>query len=278
MPHPLAAVLLAAFTAAATCGVCTAATTAEAVSNAAERLLQSGDAGAAITVLRQGRKAHPTDPYLVSDLAFALLETGDTHAAVDALRDAVRLRHPARAAIRFNLGLALQRLGDFPAALQAYEDAVLTAPSSASREVQQAHVKAAFVSKQLGALDGAVRHLLAAIGMDPRDAQLYAHLGDCLNNLKRWPDAISAYTTAVELAPRNADLRHHLGDALLNAGRVRDAAKQFRCVLGCSVRPLCALCSFFNCHGTQVWGQAVAEKRRVALLPALGVDAACVLA
>ncbi len=85
------------------------------------RLLEQGQAAAAVGALREEAQLRPDDPRVQRDLGVALLESGRPTDAVEFLHRA-RLSLPRDATIAFQLGRACEGSGDFDGALAAYRD------------------------------------------------------------------------------------------------------------------------------------------------------------
>lgn len=116
-----------------------------------------------------------------------LLTEKDPAAAIAPLRRAVDLL-PAQSRPRFLLGLAQERSGDVAAATESYE--------------------------------GGLR-------LDPRDAEIAAHLGSLYLGLKRYGEAETKLRAALELQPKSAPLMLGLANAL-DAQKKPEAADAFR--------------------------------------------------
>jgi tetratricopeptide (TPR) repeat protein len=191
-----------------------------------------------------------TDPYDCVEAGEAAGEAGDVAGAVAAFRAALAFPPSAlprehRAQVHFNLGYALTQGGDLVAALAAFEAALALAPG-----LVPALVKAAFCAKQLGQPGLAAGYLRRAVDLTGgRDPELWSYLGDTLNNLKRWTEAVDAYASGLAALRRSgagggggpppaqrrqlaADLHASTGDALLNAGNASGALAALRAALG----------------------------------------------
>jgi superkiller protein 3 len=116
-----------------------------------------------------------------------LLSEKHPAAAVAPLRRAVDLL-PAQSRPRFLLGLAQERSGNVAGATESYE--------------------------------GGLR-------LDPRDAEIAAHLGSLYLGLKRYADAETKLRAALELQPKSAPLMLGLAEAL-DAEKKPEAADAFR--------------------------------------------------
>ena len=73
-------------------------------------------------------------------------------------------------------------------ALGYFEKSLALQPS-----FREAHVKAASILRDMGRQSDVVHHLTKAIALDPEQTSAYLYLGDTLNNLKRFNEAIETY-------------------------------------------------------------------------------------
>lgn len=160
---------------------------------------------------------------------------------------------PETAARFFRLrGSAAARAGRSADALDLYERAISFAPADLG-------LRSLVVSmyRTRGDRESAARHLVAAAGLRPGDADLrieagrallgvarfgeaegefrnalridmwavraWQGLGESLAGQERWADAEEVYRGGIQLAPESAALHELLGDALMAAGRVKEA-------------------------------------------------------
>ena len=68
---------------------------------------------------------------------------------------------------------------------------------------------------------------MAALLIDPGDAQAHAAIGGLFLDDGRDAEAVVALTRALELAPERHETRYALARALTRLGRTDDAARQF---------------------------------------------------
>jgi predicted O-linked N-acetylglucosamine transferase (SPINDLY family) len=203
---------------------------------------------AAVLILLCSTAARAQDAYTLVDDATTAASRGDLIKAMGLFREVVerpqlssQLSRPHLAQVHFNLGLATQQLGKISDAFGYFERAIAIAPS------EPFHTKAAWCANILGRPGVAAAHLQAAVrlakGAKP---DLYLHLADVLNNLKRHAEAIDAYKAglqrlakaagnsraAIAHDPRMAQLAgklyHGTGDALLNLGKYDEALTQLQ--------------------------------------------------
>ena len=157
---------------------------------------------AALALTVGGAAAAAEDAYDVLDAGSSAAERGDVRAAVaafervlttPALRQQLPRGHLAQ--VHYNLGYALQQGGRCGDALPQYDAALGLAPS-----MSDAYLKAGWCAKEMGDGLRAVGYLQRAAAASPGDAQTHLHLGDLLNNVKRFDDAIGAYQRGLAAA------------------------------------------------------------------------------
>ncbi len=68
---------------------------------------------------------------------------------------------------------------------------------------------------------------MAALLIDPRDAQAHAAIGQLYIDTGRDEEAVTAFTRALELAPDRYETRYALATAFTRLGNTADAARQF---------------------------------------------------
>lgn len=183
------------------------------------------------------------EPHLVEPLLAPIAARVETEAG----------ERPESAARFFRLrGSAAARAGRSAEALDLYERAISFAPGDLG-------LRSLVVSmyRTQGDRESAARHLLAAAGLRPSDADLrieagrallgvarfeeaegefrtalridmwivraWQGLGESLAGQARWADAEEVYRGGLQLAPESAELHELLGDALLASGRVKEA-------------------------------------------------------
>ncbi|MEP6486115.1 tetratricopeptide repeat protein [Microcoleus vaginatus GB2-A3] len=83
--------------------------------------------------------------------------------------------------------------------------------------------------QEIGRFDEAVAAYKKAIELNPNFSWSYHSLGDVLLKLEKWEEAVAAYKKAVELNPNFSWSYHNLGDALLKLQQWKEAAVAYRC-------------------------------------------------
>mmetsp|Transcript_47351 Transcript_47351/g.93140 ORF Transcript_47351/g.93140 Transcript_47351/m.93140 type:complete len:624 (-) Transcript_47351:204-2075(-) len=95
----------------------------------------------------------------------------------------------------------------------------------------QAAVKISSVYRDLDQPSMTVQYLKKAIDIKPNDPSSYVYLGDTLNNLKRWEDAVTAYKRAVSIAPTYGQAHLHMADTLSNLNRLEESVEHYKIAL-----------------------------------------------
>jgi tetratricopeptide (TPR) repeat protein len=110
---------------------------------------------------------------------------------------------------------------DVEGAVDAFGRAVRAHPNDPNirKELASAYVA-------LGRLDDALCELMAALVIDPRDAQAHAAVGQLYLDTGRHAEAAGAFATALELKPDRYEARYGLATALVRLGRTQEAARQ----------------------------------------------------
>ena len=86
------------------------------------------------------------------------------------------------------------QLRELATALHVFEQCLKANPT-----FREAHIKAASILRDLNRPSEVVGHLQRAIALDPTSPGAYLYLGDTLNNLKRWSEAVETYKAAAKL-------------------------------------------------------------------------------
>jgi tetratricopeptide (TPR) repeat protein len=135
-----------------------------------------------------------------------------------ALKGALAGRHR----LYVGIGRLAQVEGELEAAVAAFEQAVRLNPNEPALRRELAAACAA-----AGRTDDAFIELVAALLIDPRDAEALAAIGQLFLDMDRPSDAIPALTRALEVRPDRFATRYLLALALLGAGRTEEAAREF---------------------------------------------------
>lgn len=217
-------------------------------------LLQGGDAGAALPLLREAMQALPGEPRAAFRTGAAAFALQDYALAVDGFRAASE-RDPRWVEAWSNLAAALARLDRQDEALQAARQALqldrqradswqaLAALLSnrfdrdsleeglraialvlrADPRSAQAHHVAGLLWRKRGDLVRAEAHARQAVALAPDDPELVEALGEALLNADRAAEAVETYAAAMARGVRSAAIERQHGIALLQARRIGDA-------------------------------------------------------
>ncbi|HET9832744.1 MAG TPA: tetratricopeptide repeat protein, partial [Vicinamibacterales bacterium] len=127
-----------------------------------------------------------------------------------------------RSAVLVAIARLAQVQGRLDDATQTFRKAVQLSPND---PVIRKELAGAYAAR--GEQDGAFRELMAALLIDPRDAQAHAAIGQLYLDAGRHADAVVAFRRALELAPARFEVRYALATALTRDGNTAEAAKEF---------------------------------------------------
>ncbi len=159
----------------------------------------------------------------------AALERGraaESQGRYDEARRAYTLALTGTLAGRHGLHVGIGRLaqvdGHLDAAIEAFEHAARLNPNDPliRRELAGAYAAA-------GRFDDAFDELVAALTIDPRNAEALTAIGQLFLDTDRVADAVATLRRAVAVEPEKADAHYGLAMALSRAGRADEAARQF---------------------------------------------------
>jgi superkiller protein 3 len=111
---------------------------------------------------------------------------------------------------------------DLPGAIDAY-----TRSANADMNDPAMHKFLATALMQQDRTGEAFAEFVAALLIDPQDAEAYAGIGQIHLNAGHDADAVDALRRATDLAPANIDARYALASALERLGRPDEAAQHF---------------------------------------------------
>lgn len=127
-----------------------------------------------------------------------------------------------RSAVLVAIARLAQVQGRLDEATQTFRKAVQLSPNDPAIRKELAGAYAA-----RGEQDGAFCELMAALLIDPRDAQAHAAIGQLYLDAGRHADAVVAFRRALNLAPARFEVRYALATALTRDGNTAEAAKEF---------------------------------------------------
>jgi tetratricopeptide (TPR) repeat protein len=114
---------------------------------------------------------------------------------------------------------------DFPGAIDAFTRAVSADPNDPAM-----HRFLAIALVQLDRTGEALAEFVAALLIDPRDAEAHAGIGLIHLNAGRPADAVDVLRRATDLSPTNTETRYAFATALERVGRTQEAAQHFAVV------------------------------------------------
>ncbi|HEX8740941.1 MAG TPA: tetratricopeptide repeat protein [Casimicrobiaceae bacterium] len=199
-------------------------TVAEALKRA-EEALRRGDVRAARAIHGQVLAAFPDHVPALLDSGDAALADGDFAAAERSFRRAGELAR-GRASPAIGLAQALAGQNRFAEAWAALE-----APLAAMPPSRGALAAAAWVAIRAHDWTRAVICCEQGLALAPRDATLFALLGEAQRGAGDAASARRAYEAALEIDPSRRDARTGLGIALLEAGLPERAGREFEAAL-----------------------------------------------
>jgi tetratricopeptide (TPR) repeat protein len=121
-----------------------------------------------------------------------------------------------------SVGRSAVSAADLPGAVAAYTRAVSANPNDPAM-----HKFLAAALIQLDRTGEAFAEFVAALLIDPADAEAHAGIGHIQLNAGHDEDAVEALRHALDLAPENLDARYALASALERVGRSAEAAQHF---------------------------------------------------
>ena len=197
--------------------------------NLGTALVETGDPGGAIPVLREAIRINPDFAYGHHSLGIAYAEMGAFDEAIGEYREALRLT-PRDAKIHYNLGVALSGKGELDGAVRELQVELSLTPDDG-----QGHYYLGTLFAKKGYLDGAVGEYRTATTLRPDDLNTHIDLGIALQAQGDPDAAILQYRAALRINPGSKDAHNNLGIALIAKGELDDAIREFREVL--SARP-----------------------------------------
>jgi len=149
----------------------------------------------AVDRLEEAVRLAPDRPDLLSTYALALQHRGDMDLAEQTFRKAIHL-HPGFAEIRNNLGYLLVLRRQLPEAVEQLQQAIKIRPN-----FPQAHYHLALAYTGMGRVDEALASYRSALELGPRMADAWEALGRVLMDIRKYRDAVTAFSRAVAVRP-----------------------------------------------------------------------------
>ena len=124
------------------------------------------------------------------------------------------------------LGLSHQHAGRLKEARGEYERALKLAPAHAN-----ALGLLAVTLSQLGDANAAAPLMVRALQIEPGNAGFHVNLGNILQSLQRFEDAVGSYRNAIALAPQLQVAHINLANALMRVSRPVEAVESYRAAI-----------------------------------------------
>jgi tetratricopeptide (TPR) repeat protein len=186
-------------------------------------LLASGRFDDAITALRREPKSNDNVSPATHFARGREMETQNRIAeARSEYEAALRGTLTGRTAVFVEMARLSQLDGNLAEAIETFRRAARLDPNDPMihRELAGAYIAA-------GRTDNAFSELVAALLIDPLDAQTFAAIGQLWLDSGQYVDATDAFSRALELRPEAFEIRYALATALTRAGNEFEAARQF---------------------------------------------------
>ncbi len=180
-------------------------------------LVALGNTESALEQMREAARCEPESAEILNNLGGLFEQLGRPDEALVAFRRAVALA-PGHAVPQFNLGDALRKASQWEESITVLRVAVTLDP--ALSEAWAALGSALLTSGQPAAALGALRR---ANELRSHDETVCRQLGDALQALNQFPEAISWYERAAASNPTSLDTWYGLGRARLECDRMADA-------------------------------------------------------
>lgn len=188
---------------------------------AADRLLDAGDAAGALATLARVREEEEKEPALAMKRG-TVLDLLRRHAEAQAAHRAAVAGAPGSADAFANYGVSLGLSGDVEGALVAFRRAVEIAPDH-----PEALANLGVTEGRLGRLTAEIEALSRAVAVSPHEAGLRFNLGVAFGRAGRATEEIEAYRAALTLRDDLAAARENLAISLLDHGEPAEAARVF---------------------------------------------------
>ena len=121
-----------------------------------------------------------------------------------------------------SIGRLAGTAGDFKGAVEAFTRSVSGNPNDPAM-----HHRLAGALQQLDRREEALVELVAALLLDPRDADAHARIGQIHVDAGRLGEAAGALRRAIELSPSHVEARYALATTLMRLGNTREADQEF---------------------------------------------------
>jgi len=179
--------------------------------NMGDLMMNQENPSAAIPCFRLALQADPTSAMAAGELGAALFAHGDVADAEREFRHALKL-DPNYIDARYNLASAEANHEEWAAAAGDYLQILALNPNHKNANQHLGEVLFLWgdaMAKQ-GDLERAVQHYRDSLTFRPDDAELHAHLGVVLSELKRWPEAKAEFASVLRIDPGSQEAKDAL--------------------------------------------------------------------
>ncbi len=192
-----------------------------AIIDAARAKVAAGDTRGALTELAPYVERHPTDiaaGRLLGDIYFRVPD----YAKAEQTWKAVLVADPTDSETHSRLGALYAAMDRVKEAIQQFK---LSLPN------KSASTGLVALLKRTGGLDAYMNQLEIEAARNPLDAVAWAELGDARQSLRRYAQAVEAYTHVVQIRPAACAARVEIANALVDLDRIDDAIANLRTCL-----------------------------------------------
>lgn len=191
----------------------------------AERLLQQGQAQAALAIFEQELQHRPNDYQMHYGRGVALQSLGRSGEAIQAWESSLQIKPDFVAALN-GIGASEYELKNYEKAVKALQKAVEIDPNFAD-----AQFNLGLALRELGQLDAAMQTLHEAQRLKPEDADVYLALADVYAQQKQWSQALEQTGRALQIARDQIHVQYAHGKMLWQNRRYTDAVHELKQVL-----------------------------------------------
>lgn len=190
-------------------------------SNLAEAYRAVGEIALAIASAQLALRLQPIYPDAVVNLGSLYMSQGRIGEAAEMFRRAIEQK-PDFAVAHNNLGNALRLLGDIEQAVLHFRKALELQP-----HLGFVHGNLGQLLLEGGQLADALRHCQEAVRLQPNSAPAFNNLGNVLRHLGRLAEAKGCYSEALRRMPNLAMSYHNLGEVEQDQGKGTEAHQWF---------------------------------------------------
>jgi len=197
----------------------------------ANRLLEEGDSGTSLELLRQAVARQPNNVAALELMAEAAQRGGHWDEAEFALKSALGMQ-PDNVGLQLRLGEVFIAESDLSAARDVFREITERSPHS-----DRGWAALGLLEARLGNRDRALAHLDRAIGENPLLPEVQLARGELLLAIGAAESAYKALESAANLLHDDAQLEARLGQALLAIGRNEEALEHLRTAVASGFGP-----------------------------------------